>query len=42
MGKGLQKVLKVIVNDISQALPIMGASDSEVTYFILEPKTLHK
>ena len=37
MGKGLNKVFKVVVNNISQALPILGESGSEVSYFITEP-----
>ena len=37
MGKGLNKVFKVVVNNISQALPILGESGSEVSYFIPEP-----
>ena len=35
MGKGLHKVFKAIVNYISQVLPILGESGSEVSYFIL-------
>ena len=31
MGKGLQKVFKAVVNDISQALPFFGESGSEVS-----------
>ena len=36
MGKGLHKVFKAVVNDISQVLPILGESVSEVSYFIPE------
>ena len=36
MGKVLHKVLRAIVNDISQALPILGESGSEVSYLIPE------
>ena len=38
MGKGLHKVFKTIVNEISQDLPILGESGSEVSYFIPDPK----
>ena len=38
MGKGLQKVFKIIVKEISQDLPIVGKSGSEVSYFIPEPR----
>ena len=34
MGKGLHKVLKDVVNYISQSLPSLGESGSEVSYFI--------
>ena len=34
MGKGLHKVFKATVNEISQVLPIFGESGSEVSYFI--------
>ena len=37
MGKGLHKLFKAVVNEISQALPILGESGSEFSYFILEP-----
>ena len=37
MGKGLHKVFKAVVNDILQALPILGESVSEVSYFIPDP-----
>ena len=37
MGKGLHKVFKAVVNDISQALPVLGQSGSEVCYLIPEP-----
>ena len=32
MGKGLHKLFKAVVNDISQALTIFGKSGSEVSY----------
>ena len=38
MGKGLHKVFKATVNEISQVLPIFGESGSEVSYFIPEPR----
>ena len=38
MGKGLHKLFKAVVNDILQALPILGKSSSEVFYFIPEPR----
>ena len=34
MGKGLHKVFKKGVNGISQNLPVLGESGSEVSYFI--------
>ena len=34
MGKVLHKVFKPVVNDISQVLPVLGESGSEVSYFI--------
>ena len=34
MGKGLHKVFKAIINDISLVLPTLGESGSEVSYFI--------
>ena len=34
MGKGLHKVFKDVVNNIFQAVPILGESGSEVSYFI--------
>ena len=37
MGKGLHKLFKAVINKISQALPILVESGSEVSYFILEP-----
>ena len=42
MGKGLHKVFKDVVNDISQALPISGESGSEVSYFVPEPRNFSK
>ena len=38
MVKGLHNLFKAIVNDISQCLPILGESGSEVSYFIPEPR----
>ena len=39
MGKGLHKVFKYVINEISPFLPILGESGSEVSYFVPEPKT---
>ena len=36
MGKGLHKVFKTVVEEISQYLPTLGESGSEVSYFIPE------
>ena len=38
MGKGLHKVFKAVVNEVSQVLPILGAYGSEVSYFIPDPR----
>ena len=38
MGKGLQKVFKTVLKDISQDLTPLGESGSEVSHFILERK----
>ena len=38
MGKGLQKVFKTVVKEMSQDLPPLGESSSEVSYFIPEPR----
>ena len=38
LGKGLHKVFKAVENEILQALPILGESGSEVSYFIPEPR----
>ena len=35
MGKGLHKLFKAVLNDILQALSILGESIPEVSYFIL-------
>ena len=37
MGKSLHKVFKAVSNEISQVLPILGESGSEVSYFIPDP-----
>ena len=37
MGKGLHKFFKTIVKEISQYLPPLGESGSEISHFILEP-----
>ena len=38
MDKGLHKLFKSVVNDISQALPILGEYVSEVCNFVPEPR----
>ena len=38
MGKGLQKVFKTVVKEISQDLPPLGESGSEISLFIPETK----
>ena len=38
MGKVLHKIFKAFVNEISQALPILGEPVSEVSHFISEPR----
>ena len=38
MRKGLHKLFKSVVNDILQALSILGESGSEVSYFIPDPR----
>ena len=38
MGKGLHKLFKAVVNELSEALPILGESGSEVSYFIPETR----
>ena len=38
MSKCLHKVFKVIVNVISQLLPILGESGSEVFFLVLDPR----
>ena len=40
MGKVLHKMFKVVINEISQVLPIFGESVSEVSYFIPESRNL--
>ena len=42
MGKGLHKVFKTVVKYISQYLPTLGESGSEVYHFIPEPKNCAK
>ena len=42
MDKGSQKSFKAIVNGLSEALPTLGESVSEVAYFIPEPRTFQK
>ena len=38
MGKGLHKVFKTVVKQISQDLPPLGESGSEFSHFIPEPR----
>ena len=38
MGKVLYKVFKTVVKEISQYLPPLGESGSEVSHFIPEPR----
>ena len=40
MDKGLQNIFKGIVNKISEKLPIMRESGSEVSHFIIEPRNV--
>ena len=40
MGKGLHKVFKTVVKDISQDFPPLRESGSEVSHFIPEPKNV--
>ena len=42
MGKGLHKVFKYVVNEISQALPILRQYGSEVSYLVPEPRNVAK
>ena len=37
MEKGLHTLFKAVVIEILQALPILGESGSEFSYFVLEP-----
>ena len=38
MGKGLHKVFKTVVNEISQDLPLLGEYGSEVFHLIPESR----
>ena len=42
MGKGLHKLFKAVVNDISQALTILGEVGSEVSCLIPEPRNFEE
>ena len=42
MGKVFHKVFKAVVKDISQYLPPLGESSSEVSHFIQEPRNFAK
>ena len=37
MGKGLNKVFKEVTNKLTNGLPTLGESGSEVSHFITEP-----
>ena len=39
MGKVLHSLFKAVGNYILQVLPIWGGSSSEISYFVLEPRT---
>ena len=38
MGNGLHKIFKTFVKEISQDLPPLGESGSEISHFIPEPR----
>ena len=38
MGRGLHKLFRAVGNELSESLPIMGESGSEVSYFVPEPR----
>ena len=40
MGKGLHKLFKTVVKEISQELTPLGETGSEVSHFIPEPSKL--
>ena len=42
MGKGLHKVFKTVVKEISQELPPLGESGLEVSHLITEPRNLEE
>ena len=42
MGKGLHEVFNAVVNEISQSLPILVESGSEVPYHIIEPRNFEE
>ena len=37
MGKGWNKILKYVINEIKNAFPTLEESESEVSQFITEP-----
>ena len=39
MGKGLHKVFKAVIHEISQVLPILVEYGLEVSHFIPEPRS---
>ena len=42
MSKGLHKLFKTVVKDISQYLPPLGESGSEISHFIPEPRNFYE
>ena len=40
MGKGLHKLFKTVVKEISQALPTLGESGSELYYLLSETRNV--
>ena len=38
MVKGIHKYFKLVVNELNNALPTLGESESEVSHFIPEPR----
>ena len=42
MGKGLHKVFKAVVKELSEALTVLGESGSKISYFIPEPRNFVK
>ena len=42
MGKGFHKIFTAIVNELSEALPILVESGSKISYFNPEPRIFSK